>query len=374
VIPMAEREFEGYTTLSDLHVARRSTGGFVAAWQERYRIRPYEYRSVLRFALFDATGRTVGEGRPDHLDEDEDAAPRILPQPDGGFFLIWARIPESEEAPGRWLAQRFGAAGEPLDEAFELPSFTGTGNPLPLRSAPQADGFVLVGQRRTGRNVQLFAERYDGAGRRLGEEIPVHERPVVDLSGGYFAVASDTAGGFVVVWRRIPQPGLPGGIIARRFSPSGVPLGGEILVGGRGDLVADPEVAVAPDGAFAVVWDTVRDSRVISARWFDRSGAPLGEEVQVSSMAGPQVGPAAAFGPGGELLVVWWSPSGFDGQLYTGPGVRAGSHLVLDDGVGLRRVFAATAEGWVVAGVFFGASPSGEETMEIHARTFVPLR
>lgn len=372
VISIASRPFEGFSVLSEPHVARRPAGGFIAAWQNRQRVRPFETRSNVSFALFDTNGQLAGKGGPSGVSEEDEDEPRIVPQPDGGFFVLWASLPRSDGEPGRRFAQRFDAAGGSLGDPFELPSFTALAEPLPLRAAPGVGGgFVVVGQRRSGRSVQLFAERYDGAGRRRREEIPVNEHPLLDLFEVPFAVASDAAGGFVVVWRRIPQPGLPGGIIARRFSPSGVPRGREILAGGRGELVSNPEVAVASDGAFAVVWDAVRDRRVISARWFDGSGTPLGDEIQVSSTSGSHTLPLAAFGSGGELLAGWWSERGFEGQLYASPGVRAGSPLVLDAGNVVRIALAATAEGWIVAGISIHGSSSGEDVMELHARIFV---
>jgi hypothetical protein len=364
VIPIASTPFPGLRgDVSNPDVAARPAGGFVVAWEQAFRTErpPPGYDYSVQFSLFDAEGDWVGGGEWGEFE------PRVLPRPDGGFVLLGSF--------GRaHFGQMFDTHGEPIGEEFILDSFAPVGeDAIPLRAAPRPDGgFVAVGLRRSGTSFQLFAKRYDGNGHRLGKAVVVNQRPILDQDRDRqgFAVASDAAGGFVVVWQRPPQPGLPGGIFARRFAPSGVPRGGELAVEGPVGITDSPTVAVAPDGAFVVLWNSGCGGHgwTISARWFDRSGMLLGDEADV--LAGGR-GPLAAFGSGGKLLVI----SGVTGQLYAGPGLREGNRFTFWESSSpygwpeAATGLAATGAGWTVAWVFVDI---WEEEKGVLARTLVP--
>jgi hypothetical protein len=111
-------------------------------------------------------------------------------------------------------------------------------------------------------------------------------------------------GSFVVAWESGPGEG----IFARRFSSAGAALGSELAVNTAGGLPQLPDVAVAGDGSFAVVWETADAAgRGVAARRFDSAGAPLGAEFIVNTVTTDfdQRAPRIAAGASGPYAVAW---------------------------------------------------------------------
>lgn len=151
----------------------------------------------------------------------------------------------------------------------------------------------------------------------LTGEFQVHSYTTNDQD--YPSIASAASGAFVVVWEsRVQDPDGSRGIVARRFEPSGQPIGEEIAVNtyATGRQVRT-EVAATPGGAFVVVWDSyLQDgsSYGVFARVFDEAGTPVGPEFQVNTYTtGPQYGADVAAGADGRFVVVW-SGRGQDGD------------------------------------------------------------
>src|SRR5207302_4391987 len=132
------------------------------------------------------------------------------------------------------------------------------------------------------------------------------------------AVAAD--GSFVVVWQSAGQDGSGEGVYAQRFDAGGTPAGGEMLINTvtAGDQQA-PRVAYDPSGnAFTVAWESFGqdgDGWGVYARRFDASGPLTGETLLSTTTAGDQRHPALTVQPTGEIVVAWESPDG------SGPGI-----------------------------------------------------
>jgi hypothetical protein len=126
----------------------------------------------------------------------------------------------------------------------------------------------------------IVARRLTAAGLRTGPELLLNSRPIDQPVG--VSVVGLTDASFVAVWFGI-TPGNPGTAVvrARRFSPSGKPLGPDFDVNTI-PLALDPSfdpaivVAAAPGGGFAVAWQT---QPKVYLRRFNAAGTPLGPEV-----------------------------------------------------------------------------------------------
>lgn len=126
----------------------------------------------------------------------------------------------------------------------------------------------------------IAARRLNAAGQRTGPELLLNSRPIDQPVG--VSVVGLTDASFVAVWFGI-TPGNPGTAVvrARRFSPSGKPLGPDFDVNTI-PLALDPAfdsaivVAAAPGGGFAVAWQTQPKAYL---RRFNAAGTPLGPEV-----------------------------------------------------------------------------------------------
>jgi hypothetical protein len=124
--------------------------------------------------------------------------------------------------------------------------------------------------------------------------------------------AFDAAGNFVVVWASSPQDGSQGGIIGRRFGPTGAPLTGEFQVNtyAYGAQQA-PRVAFGLNDEFVVVWESATqdgDVAGIFGQRLDGSGLRLGPEFQVNThTTSYQQFPAVAADARGNFVVAWES-------------------------------------------------------------------
>ena len=176
-------------------------------------------------------------------------------------------------------------------------------------------------------------------------------------AGGEFRVNVQTAGrqaepdagmapdgAFVVVWSSAVAP-ADFDVFGRRYSPSGAPIGSEFRVNTfTTGYQIRPEVAVARDGSFAVVWASRVQNDGFWVQRFDAGGARRGAEIRVGTTpTTPGTFPAIAMAPAGDFVVVW------SGDAPSDP----------DGGVFARRV--AADGGLLGAEIHVNPSPAGDQ-------------
>ena len=117
----------------------------------------------------------------------------------------------------------------------------------------------------------------------LGPSFPIH-----DASTWSSAVAPDGVGGYVLV-----SIGSTG-VFAGRLDASGAPITLPALVSEATGASSPPDVAVAPDGSFLVVWSDIlpvgsdQSEDLILARAYSPDGTPYSDPFQVNlSTEGP---------------------------------------------------------------------------------------
>ncbi|MEL6222136.1 MAG: calcium-binding protein [Cyanobacteria bacterium J06627_8] len=125
------------------------------------------------------------------------------------------------------------------------------------------------------------------------------------------AIAPD--GNFVVVWRSDDQDGDEGGIFAQVYDefgnalrPVDIPVNTVTV-----EDQTEPVVAIAPDGSFVVVWTSEGvdgQDKGIAARRFSPNGTPIGQEFIVNTFTDfDQENPAIAMADDGSFVVTWTS-------------------------------------------------------------------
>jgi hypothetical protein len=174
----------------------------------------------------------------------------------------------------------------------------------------------------------VFAQRYDASGTPLGGELQVNTFTNDDQSNP--RVEMDADGNFVVVWLSFNQiPPAIFSIMGRRFDSGGNPISGEFEVS-VGQTAIFPEMAMAPDGSFLVLWKG-RPSGTsgvdsLYVRLYDGSGSPQAPPLQVGTMSGYEFRfDVAALSSGG--WIVTWADFGLDSmsaQLYDAGGAALG--------------------------------------------------
>jgi len=223
------------------------------------------------------------------------------------------------------------AGGSPEGPEFQVNESTASGSKYPRERtsvARGADGsFVVVWSAYTATPLarqEVVARRFGSDGMPLGTEFVVNTYSTGTQRGPAVGVAPD--GSFVVVWEDNSfQDGTVLSVRARRVNSAGTPLGTEFLVPSyTSGSQSEPDIAVASDGTFVVVWHTYLPGEIyggIGARRFASDGTPLTTEFKVETYTTEsQFAPSIAMDAAGNFVVVWGS-----GGFYPGPdGSKAG--------------------------------------------------
>jgi len=267
----------------------------IAAWAEAARVRP-EFQVNTFTTAYQAT-------------------PSLGVAGNGNFVVVW----ESDGQDGSYsgiFARRFATSGAPLDTAeFLVNTFTTSYQDFPsVGVAPSGDFIVAwtsLGQ--DGSYGGIFARRFASSGVPLDTADFQVNTYVTGHQAGPSVGVADT-GDFVVAWRSDDQDGSGAGILARRFTSSGVPLDmTEFQVNTfTTSNQIEPSVGVAPSGDFVVVWMSLLQDGSYSgifARRFDTAGSPLDTaEFQVNTFStGYQVEPSVGVADSGDFAVTWMS-------------------------------------------------------------------
>lgn len=256
--------------------------------------------------------------------------------PNGGYVALWRTLglggAPSDGSGSASFVQRFRAdnrrfGGQTLvntttagnQDAVQLLA-TSTGGYVAMWEGPTPDGYL-------GLYSQGFAANNTRIG---GGEVRITiGRP----AGGYFPWSRAAAlpdGGYVVTWPSVnEQIGFQFyRILARRFTASNTPLGGEVQVSSgyiaNPDFPRIPDVVPMFDGGYLVLWvdqDNSGFSTGVYARRFAADDTPVGGPFRINdTVSGPQS--IASFGPSnavkladGSVAIAWNS---FDGDSDTG--------------------------------------------------------
>ncbi len=319
-------------------VASRGDGSFVVVWYG-------DYQDGSGFGVlgqrFDAAGLRSG---PEFLVNTYTTGyqwfPRVGADAAGNFVVVWeGNGPAASNY--EIFGQRFDAAGGKLGAEFLVNTYT-TGSQFGADVSVEPSGnFVVVwASKDQVSDYDIFGQRFNSSGAKTGPEFLVNTYTTSRQIGA--RVATDQSGRFVVVWTSpYGQDGSGAGVFAQRFDASGAKVGPEFPVNSftTYDQTA-PRVAMDRAGNFTVVWqselqDLVEDG--VFGQRFDASGEKVGPEFQVNTyFTGQQSGPLASIDPDGNLLVVWSSNTqdgsdfGVFGQRFDRAGARLGTEFQIN--------------------------------------------
>src|SRR5262245_52346418 len=247
--------------------------------------------------------------------------PAVARASNGDFVVTWLSLGQDGES-GGVFAQRFDSTGLRRGTEFRVNTRTTGSQSIPEVASDSSGGFVVVWPSlyQDGDSIGVFAQRFNSSGARLGVELQVNTY----TTGVQYlpAVAVDADGDFVVVWASSGQDGSFTGVFGRRFAANGSAQASEFQVSvyAPGDQY-HPDVAIDADGDFIAVWESAGQDGSgygIFARRFPSGGAP-GSEFQVTEHTlGAQSFPVVAMDDAGDFVVAW--RSGHDGD---GTGVFA---------------------------------------------------
>ncbi len=359
-------------------ISRFSDGGFVIAWGSLDTAQDGS-ESAIKAQLFDAAGNKVGpEFRVNSQAPGSQFTASVATLTNDSFVVSWVSNDTSQDGSGSCIkAQLFTRSGVPIAGEFLVNTQSASSQFSPNVAHLANGGFVISWDDWSGFDTK--AQIYDATGARVGGEFRLNTQTnaaqeygdIVGLANGGFiatwrttdtaADGSDNAvkaqifdasgarvgaeflvntqaagyqyepsitalagGGFVVTWYTTDatQDGSGGAVKGQVFSASGAKVGAEFLVNSQVVDTQKEAVATAlPDGGFMVAWTTFHSGQdgssfAIKAQAFDASGAKVGGEILVNTLAtGAQFLPDIATLADGRVVITWTSESG-DGSGY----------------------------------------------------------
>jgi len=271
--------------------------------------------------------------------------------------------------------QLFNANGSAQGGEFQINTYTTNGQKRPS-VAVVADGrFVVVWE---GPPSGPWGQRFDATGFAVGSEFQINSDTT---SGGVPSVAANSDGNFVVVWeaRDLGGPGPSGvSIQGRWFDSTGAALGDQFQINTySGGFHIEPSVALADNGDSVVVWA----SPGIHGQRFDGDGLAVGDEFQISThtTSHPRA-PSVALNADGSFVVVWYgdvgdtSSSSVQGRRFDAAGTAVGGQFQANTyttGYQIHPSVGADAEGnFVVLWQSYGSSGSDASLASIQGQRF----
>src|SRR6185436_10415314 len=265
-------------------VSADSAGNFIVVWDGQGADDPITGIFGQRFA---ASGTPLGtEFRVNASTTDLQVTPSVAASSTGAFVVVWSASGGYGGSPADVLGQRFASDGTPVGPEFPVNTYTTGSQAVPAVASDPAGNFVVVwgGEGQSDSNGGVFGQRFAATGAPLGPEFRVNTS-TTELQFTP-SVAADSAGNFVVAWSSGGYGGTPADVFGQRFASNGTPLGPEFRVNTYTTYGQyRPAVATDTAGNFVVVWDGTRadDTSAVSGQRFASSGAPLGPEFRVNT-------------------------------------------------------------------------------------------
>jgi hypothetical protein len=249
------------------------------------------------------------------------AWPSIASDAAGDFVVAWQSNGQDGSGYGIF-GQRHDASGARRGAEFQVNSTTSNAQYQPAVASSSAGSFVVVWTNVSGdgSGSGISGRRYDASGVPQGAEFQANTY----TTGWQIwpAVASDPAGNFVVAWAGYYQDGSGFGVFGQRYDALGARRGAEFQLNTYTTSAQDrPSVAMDAAGSFVTVWESFQDGSLsgMEGQRFDASGVVRGSEFQVNSYTlGYQFGPAgrAVASDAVGNFVVAWASDGQDGSNY----------------------------------------------------------
>ena len=204
-------------------------------------------------------------------------ATHVAATPTGGYVTVWDTIPDGSLT--GVFAQVFDASGQSATSILQVNTTTNLEEMDPAVAVLSSGDFVVTWQAGvSGGNSDVFLQRFDSGGNKLGTEEIVHlpsSRPQVQSD-----VTSLSSGGFVVTWvAHNEDTDGSSAVRARIFDGAGAPVSGEIVVDSDqtpGDA-ANGKVVELSNGNILIAWQNQDASNLGTyGRLFDASGTALG--------------------------------------------------------------------------------------------------
>jgi hypothetical protein len=264
-----------YTTnnQSNSSIAMDSAGNFIITWDS-----PQDGNLNGIYAQrYNSSGGTVGpEFRVNSWTANNQRYPSVAMDSDGDFIITW-NSPQDGDSYGIY-AQRYNTSGGTVGPEFRVNSYT-TKQQIKPRVAMDSDGdFVITwasNQDGGTYNYGIYAQRYNSSGVTVGAELKVNT--YTTSTQWLPSITMDYDGDCVITWASGGQDGSYYGVYAQRYNNTGIAQGDEFKVNTyTTDTQSYPAVATDSAGNFIITWTSPQDGQPngIYAQRYDASGNP----------------------------------------------------------------------------------------------------
>ncbi|MEM9325817.1 MAG: hypothetical protein AAGA85_09180, partial [Bacteroidota bacterium] len=267
--------------------------------------------------VYDATNAvTSAEFQVNTTTTGDQRFPDVAIADNGQFAITWMSDGQDGDGWGIYYAVFDESGNSILGES--LANGTTAGQQRFPAIAMSPDGAFAISWESAG---EIVARRFSPAGLPPGAEFQVNT--ATDGLQSYPDVASDAQGNFCVTWQGINMNSGNSDVFGQLYAADGSANGGQFLINStQNENQIEPSLAMAPDGSFAVAWSSfLQDGNGygIYLQRFDAAGAAQGVASKVSeTSASDQLHPDMEATVSGTYIISWTSfnQDGARGGIY----------------------------------------------------------
>ncbi|WGM40072.1 VCBS domain-containing protein [Caulobacter sp. NIBR1757] len=368
-------------------VASAADGSYVIVWQSQTTYNSGDGSGWGLFAQrYNADGTRAGAEFQVNTttagDQPYDSGWQVTQLVGGKFLVVWGTTGQSGDGDLVSIGQLFNADGSKAGGEFRLNETTAGEQIYPAVTALADGGFVAVYRgyfMNGGSSYDVFFQRFDAAGAKVGPETRVSVADSVNTSDGsehQGRVLGLADGGFIVMFADSGNDGSGEGLYARRYDVTGALVGGTNADGSAASASWQVNLqtlhdqymkygcmAALADGGFVLTFSSNHSDQSGLAVWaqvYNADGTLRSPQLRVNGgQWSTQADPAVAALADGSFVLVWMSeqPDASHGQdIYAKRFAADGSVLneeflvdtVHDLGNQRWPSVAATADGFIV--------------------------
>jgi len=262
------------------------------------------------------------------------SSPDIDVDSSSNFVVVWESQKNSDY---NIYAQRFNSIGQPLNTNFLVNDNTSGNQKNPSLAKSSNGNFIIVWQDLRNGNYDIYAQKYDPSGGKIGSNFKVNDNPG---NSSQQEPACDFHSKLVICWQDEREGNLD--IFQQLYNSLGAKIDSNLRVCEKSDSTQwRPSVAMDTSGNFIVVWQDKRNGNYdIYGQRFNSSGNFLGNNFRINDdpTSFQQNFPKVASENQGNFIVVWQDQRNGDydiyAQRYDYSGVKLDVNFRVNDDVG----------------------------------------
>lgn len=259
--------------------------------------------------------------------------PSIAVSFNGNFVITWLEKQDNEFG---IYAILYKHNGERVTNIFKVNNLNNSvdGYSTPDAGIDENGNFVIVWEDlRQNKHRDIFAQRFDTEGNKLGENFKVNGDNN-DRYHGSPSVSVFSNGRFIVSW--IDERNYFYDIYAQQFDDNGVPVAGNFMVNDVEDgQQFTPIVCTSLSGRFVITWKDAREAGHsyydIFSQIYDEHGTPIGSNMKIHDDENSMyylTPPTSDMDSTGNFIIAWNDRKSGNYQIYAQKFDLQGNHIV----------------------------------------------